>query len=92
MNEQQVSEQSLQESEFHGWLQHPTTQRLRALIRERKEALKEQWASGQFTDLSQYGAAILNAKAIGECQTLDWLLELEFTHLYEEMESGARDI
>jgi hypothetical protein len=53
------------QEEFDAWLAHPITQQVLAAARLRKETFKERWAAGAFTDLSQYGTAILNAKAIG---------------------------
>ena len=77
--------QNLQQEEFEAWLAHPVTQAILGLARRRKEAFKEQWATGAFTDLSQYGTAILNAKAIGGCEQLDWLLELDYHQVRGEL-------
>lgn len=48
------------------------------MLRARVEERKEQWASGQFTDLSQYGTAILNAKAIGAVEEGEWIASLDY--------------
>lgn len=68
----------LSQEEFDAWRDHPVTHLLRELAQRRKEQLKEQWASGQFTDLSQYGTAILNAKAIGRCEEISWFADLDY--------------
>ena len=69
------------ELEWTDWLQHPATKALHHLLRVWLWERKEQWASGQFSDLSQFGTAILNAKAIGECQMLEQLGALEYSQL-----------
>lgn len=81
---------SPQENEFKEWLAHPTTRRLREWLRGRQEQLKARWAAGEFTDLHKYGAAMLNAKAIGSCEVIDDVLNVELSDLYEEMEYGLR--
>ena len=53
-----------------------------------KEQLKSQWAAGSFTDLSQFGTAILNAKAIGNCEAFDRMIELEYEQLEQELDNG----
>lgn len=58
------------------------------MARQRKLELQEQWASGKFTDQSQFGTAILNAKAIGNCETLDWFLDLDYEALLGEIDDG----
>lgn len=79
-----------EEREFADWMLHPVTKRLLVAAERRRENLKEQWASGSFTDVHRYGTAIVNAKAIGRVQELDWIVQLEFVDLYEELESGLR--
>ena len=71
--------------EFDAWLTHPVTQQVLAAARLRKETFKERWAAGAFTDLSQYGTAILNAKAIGGCEMLDWLIGLDHETLQGDL-------
>ena len=75
-----------EEAGFNEWLLHPVTKQLREAVRARQEGLKERWAAGAFTDMHRFGNAMLNAKAVGQYQELDWLNELEFTDLYPEME------
>ena len=82
-----MSEQVSQEL-WDSWLLHPVTQALRKLLHRRQEELKEQWAAGQFTDQGQYATAILNAKAIGNCEAYERIERLELVELNEEQEDG----
>lgn len=75
------------EQDFADWLQHPCTQGLRAWLTGRKEQLKESWASGAFTDQSQYATAILNAKAIGACELASQVIDLDF----EQLKAGEEE-
>lgn len=72
------------EQDFLDWLDHPVTLRFMAFLAQRKEDLKEQWASGAFTHVERYAAAISNAKAIGQCEELSRILELEHGDLKPE--------
>lgn len=79
-------EKSPQEIEFDEWKSHPVTRRFFNQLRKQQTILMQQWAAGQFTDISRYGAATLNARAIGEYKILDRLLETDVSDLYEEDE------
>ena len=72
------------ESEFLEWQSHPVTIRLFERLRADKESLKERWASGAYTDQSQFGTAIMNAKAIGNCEAIDSITTLEYEQLLGE--------
>lgn len=50
-------------------------------LRERE---KESWASGAWTDMSQFGTAILNAKAIGKCELIEDVVSVEYEQLLGE--------
>lgn len=74
------------EHEFTGWLVDPVTKAVFALLAVRKEELKERWASGAFTDQGQFATAIANAKAIGQCEEISFVLDLDFSQLQEPQE------
>jgi hypothetical protein len=70
------------EAEFLAWESHPVTMLFRDRLEARLNDLKTLWASGAFTDQSQFGTAILNAKAIGRCEEITEMLDLT----YEDIE------
>ncbi len=72
-------------NEFREWQGHPATVALRVFFTRRLDDLKNQWAAGAFTDQSQFGTAIANAKAIGSCETITLLLELDHEQLLGEL-------
>lgn len=74
------------EEEFLGWLEHPITKALRQMMRNRINLEKERWASGAFTDQSQFGTAILNAKAIGGCEVCELVAGLDYETLVTGLE------
>lgn len=87
MAESEELQKSPEQVAVEEWRAHPVTQKLFQFLRARKEGLKEQWASGRFTDVQRYGSAILNAKAIGQVELLDRLLELDVSDLYDQEEN-----
>ena len=89
-NQQEAGPSSPQEAEFNEWKLHPVTQRLMRHMEIYLEFLKEQWASGKFTAQRGFEQEQLNAQAIGKCEMLTRLLNVEFTDLFEEFENAAR--
>lgn len=75
------------EEEFASWLEHPVTKALRQVLYARVELEKERWASGAFTDQGQFATAILNAKAIGNCEAYEFVRRLD----YETLATGLED-
>lgn len=75
----------LMESEFKEWLEHPITKDVKLILQARISELKNKWASGAFTDMSQYGTAILNAKAIGTCEAFDRVIGLDYVQFSEDI-------
>lgn len=75
------------ESEWNDWQDHPATIAQRRILRQWILDLKEQWAAGAFTDMGQFGTAILNAKAIGNCEAFDKVIGLD----YEQMVGESND-
>lgn len=80
----------LTETEFQEWLLHPATQSLRLVLTGWVAEAKESWASGTFTDMSQFGTAILNAKAIGGVELCTRVLGLDFEQLQAELENASQ--
>ena len=66
------------------WLNHPCTRGLIKNVKRDRTALMEQWASGSFTDSTSAGTAQLNAKALGQINVLDDLLD-SFNQLQEQL-------
>lgn len=73
--------QALTEQEHQDWLEHPATLALKEYLRSEIELRKEEWMAGAYTDQSQFGTAIMNAKAIGFCEAATKILELTFDEL-----------
>lgn len=80
----------LNEEEWAGWKQHPATQALMRWAAGEVAQAKEQWASGQFTDQSQFGTAMLNAKAIGRCEAFGDLADLDYEQVIGESNEHVR--
>lgn len=71
--------------EWDLWRLHPVTKTFLALLAQRREDLKDQWAVGAFTDQGQFGTAILNARAIGGCTVLGDILNFDYEQLLGAM-------
>lgn len=69
---------------FNEWLAHPVTVRFRHLLQEQLEEIKRQWSRGAYTTESIEGSAMRTANALGQCEVLETLLELEASQLFAE--------
>ena len=78
------------EEEFVGWQQHPVTRKLMQLLDFWKRQRQERWSSGEFTDLSQFGTAILNAKAIGNVELIDKIRTLDHVTFFDEVSDAEQ--
>lgn len=76
----------LEEETWKAWLDHPVTQVLREYLRKEKHSLQERWSAGEFTDMSHFGTAILNAKAVGQCEVIENLLDFDYEKLLTEID------
>ena len=85
MNEKQVSKE---QAEFLEWLEHPMTEQLRAWARRKREALKESWAQGSFSDGFDVAMAVKNAGATGACSAYLEVEKMDFETLSEELDDG----
>lgn len=81
MPEDEIEQISAEEKEWREWLQHPCTKRLRTWATREFQGRQDQWAAGTFTDMGQFGTAILNAKAIGNCEILSDVKDLDFQQI-----------
>ena len=67
-----VSKEQLDE-----WLAHPVTREFAARLARERTNLMEMWASGAFSDDTEFKTAVKEAAAIRHCQVLQSLLNLE---------------
>lgn len=75
------------EEEWASWKFDPVTVALFAYLRGRVEEMKQAWVEGRFTHQSAEGTAQLNAKAMGACDTISQILDLDF----EALNNGVRN-
>jgi hypothetical protein len=81
-----MGNKTINKEELEEWLTHPVTQEVKRTLKVWQQVLMEQWASGAFTDMSQFGTAILNAKAIGQFEALARVLDISLDQLGEELD------
>lgn len=76
---------SREEQEFLAWKSHPVTLRLLQLLRKWQEGLKDDWATGQFTEETEFKTAVTQAKALGNLQTCKRIEDLDYDELQQEL-------
>lgn len=76
------------EEMFADWWEHPVSQVLRNAALARRQTLHELWEQGDFFDMFDHASALKNARGVGMCETLVWLINLDFEILKGEAEDG----
>ena len=71
------------EQEFLEWKRHPVTERFFLYLKDKRTAILEAWASGEFTTEHVAGTAQKNAEALGTLQAITGILNLEADDLAE---------
>ena len=79
---------ALTEEQVQDWLLNPVTQDLHRVLRAWVQERKEQWASGAYTDQSEFATTIMNAKAIGCCEVCESILSLDHESINQELETA----
>lgn len=64
------------------WKQHPMTKKLMAWAEGERQLLQEDWANSKFLGEGQFGTAMVNAKAVAQCELLAEIAELEFETIF----------
>lgn len=73
----------MKEEEYLTWRADPVTQEYLEILRLWREALKEQWARGEFNSDIPNETAIMNAGALREIACLNKLIDLDFEDIKE---------
>lgn len=73
--------------EFNEWRSHPCSVWVRQVLGLRREAYRQEWEGGSFSDLSAPGYAIRNAAQVGECRGLAFAQEMEYESFFQEIEN-----
>lgn len=66
-----------EKAEFDEWLASPVTVALKHILQRWKRGRMEQWAAGEFLDLTDFATVTANARAIGECATIEAILDFD---------------
>lgn len=74
------------EEEWAEWRTHPVTKLVREWAHKEREALKEQWAKGDFTREDPAASVHLNANVIARCEELQRFVDLELIDIFGEQE------
>ena len=77
----QEHQDQLDKEMFIQWKEHPVTIKVLAHLRERRDDLKEMWASGNLASPNLDEMAIKNAAAQGACSVLNDLLNIDYVEL-----------
>lgn len=75
--------QTFQEVEFKEWQEHPVTKQLFRYFRDKRDELKELWATGGLAGPSYEETVIRNTAAQGATSVLEEILSIDVSSLNE---------
>ena len=77
---------ALTEAEFNEWKSHPGTQAVMEILSSRREALRQAWEGGSFTDYDKEGTVLVNVGNMGTCKGYAFVEELTYDQLLGELD------
>lgn len=80
-----MSDRVLTEEEFNGWLAHPGTVALKAILAAKREELRQQWEGGAFTDYARETTALVNVGNLGTCRGYAYVTDFSYEIYVSEM-------
>ena len=75
---------AITEEDFDAWKHNPVTQRLMEVLENSRQRMRNTWELGGYTRDTQYASDIKQAEAIGMCNIIHQIQELEFNDLFQE--------
>lgn len=77
---------ALTEEEFLEWQLHPGTKALVAILHAKREALRQEWEGGSFTDYDAGTMALTNVGNIGVCKGYAFVTDFDYTTYLGEID------
>lgn len=74
---------NIKEESWILWQENPVTREVKQLLRKWIKERQTQWADGLFLGEGQFATAVVNARAIGECDMARAILDMDLTTLEE---------
>ena len=81
---------ALTEEEFNEWKLHPMTQALMEVLAAKREALRQQWEGGSFTDYSLETTVLINVGNLGTCKGYAFVADLTYEDYLAELEDDGK--
>ena len=80
----------LTEDDFTAWRAHPVTQAVIKVLKGKREALRQAWEGGSFTDYEKDGTILINVGNLGTCKGYAFVMELDYETYLMETEDAER--
>jgi hypothetical protein len=74
------------EEEFLEWKSHPVTLAVMEILSGKREALRQAWEGGSFTDWESSATALVNVGNIGTCKGYAFVQDLDFETFKGELD------
>jgi hypothetical protein len=82
-----MSDRALTEVEFQEWWSHPGTVALVEILHKKREALRQDWEGGSFTDYDDRKTALVNVGNLGTCKGYAFVTDFSYEQYVAEIEN-----
>jgi len=76
----------IEQEQFDAWLREPVTVALMKVLNAKREALRQDWEGGSFTDYSKDAAILVNVGNMGTCKGYAFVTDLDYEQLIGEID------
>lgn len=80
----------IDEDQFLAWKQEPVTKAFFELLKKKREAMKDQWEAGVFSDDTPEKYALKSLAAMQECKAYALVADIDYTDFLTEAADGQQ--
>ena len=72
--------------EFSEWLQHPVTKSVMQMLHAEREAMRQAWEGGSYSDYTKDAVVLTNVANLGICRGLALVTDLTYAQLATKLD------
>jgi hypothetical protein len=80
----------ISEDDFTAWLHSPVTQAMIQILEKRREALRQDWEGGTFTDYAKDTTVLVNVGNLGTCKGYAFITDFSYEQYLTEIDDGQQ--
>lgn len=82
---------AITEEEFIAWQQHPVTKAVLEVLAAKREALRQNWEGGSFTDYTRDATVLVNVGNLGTCKGYAFVMDFTYEDYLTEINDDEHE-